>query len=337
MVSSPHYDSFAPGPFAVGVRSLRAADTGRGRVFPCEVWYPADGASRSDRAGEIRDVAARPGPRPLVIFSHFSFGGRRTAVFLCTHLASHGYLVAAMDHSELVAPELRGRTDETAEQRATRAEAVMAARVPDVRFLLDYLLGGRAAELTDIGLDAGRVAVAGHSLGGWTALAAPEQETRLRAVVALAPGGSSRPVPGVIPAKLSFGWKRQIPVLILAGDCDVPIPLDGVQEIFERAPEPRRMFVLRRADHQHFADDVEASHEALRAMKLPGAAAWMAAAMMPASQLCPGDLAHRFACGLTLAHLDAVLRHSAPAAALLDSGAEAALAARGIDAYSWRP
>jgi pimeloyl-ACP methyl ester carboxylesterase len=119
--------------------------------------------------------------------------------------------------------------------------------------------------------------VVGHSFG-WTALAAPEREPRVRAVVALAPGGSSCPVPGVLPLTLAFGWERLVPLLILTGDRDVPVPLNGVQEVFSRAPEPERMFVLRRADHEHFADDVEASHEALRAMTLPGEAEWMTAA-----------------------------------------------------------
>ena len=103
--------------------------------------------------------------------------------------------------------------------------------------------------------------------------AAPESEPRVCAVVALAPGGSSRPLPDVLPLTLAFGWKRVVPLLILAGDRDVPVPLDGVREIFGRVPQPKRMFVLRRADHEHFADDVEASHEALRAMTLPGQAA----------------------------------------------------------------
>jgi hypothetical protein len=168
-------------------------------------------------------------------------------------------------------------------------------------------------------------------------LAAPESEPRVRAVVALAPGGSSRPVPGVLPLTLAFGWERAVPLLILAGDRDVPVPLDGVQEIFGRAPEPKQMFVLHRADHQHFADDVEGSHEALRAMTLPGEAAWMTAAMLPISQLCPGEYGHTFARGLSLAHLDAVLRGNDAAGRFLASGAESALAARGVQAVHYAP
>jgi dienelactone hydrolase len=332
-MAAEHYDPFAPGSFAVGVRTLEIQDRRRSRSFPCEIWYPAVGAGS---AAEERNAPAQPGDLPLVIFSHFSGGGRRTATYLTTHLASHGYAVAAMDHSEVVAPELGPSEAESPADRARRIDAVIASRVPDVRLLLGTLTGpAPIAGLDGIGLDPELIAVAGHSFGGWTALAAPESEPRVRAVVALAPGGSSHPVPGVLPLTLTFGWEQVVPLLILTGDCDVPVPLDGVQEIFRRAPEPKRMFVLRRADHEHFADDVEASHEALRATTLPGAAAWMAAAMLPMSQLCRGEHGHTFARGLSLAHLDAVIRGNEAAQRFLADGAESALAARGVEAVQY--
>src|SRR6266511_3204777 len=53
------YDPFAAGPFPVGVRTIQAPDPARGRLFPCETWYPADigDADRSARPGEERDAA----------------------------------------------------------------------------------------------------------------------------------------------------------------------------------------------------------------------------------------------------------------------------------------
>jgi dienelactone hydrolase len=337
-MAAQRYDPVVPGPFAVGVRTLHIQDRDRGRIFPVEIWYPAASPPPASGRAEQRDAPARPGEHPTIIFSHFSGGGRRTATYLTTHLASHGYAVAAMDHSELVAPELGPRPGESAAGRACRIDAIIASRVPDVRVLLSALTGPRpVAELSGISLDRELIAVAGHSFGGWTALAAPESEPRVRAVVALAPGGSSRPVPGVLPLTLAFGWEEVVPLLILTGEVDVPVPLDGVREIFGRAPEPRRMFVLRRADHQHFADDVEASHEALRAMTLPDEAAWMTAAMLPISELCPGEHGHVFARGLSLAHLDAALRGNDPAERFLADGAESALAARGVQAVQYYP
>ncbi|TMD12116.1 MAG: hypothetical protein E6J00_12855 [Chloroflexi bacterium] len=71
------YDPFAPGPLAVEARTIEASDPARGRLFPCDLWLPE-----------------RQGEHPLIVFSHSSAGNRRSASFLCTHLASHGYAVA---------------------------------------------------------------------------------------------------------------------------------------------------------------------------------------------------------------------------------------------------
>ncbi|HEY6314545.1 MAG TPA: hypothetical protein VIY52_27630 [Streptosporangiaceae bacterium] len=300
------YDPFAPGQYPVGVQTFRAHDAARGRVFPCEIWYPA--LAESAAADEARDATARRGPLPLVVFSHHSGGHRRKAVFLGRHLASHGYAVAALDHSEVIAPALARPAGETRAGQAARIAAVIGCRVPDVRFLLDHLLTDGVAGLE---FDAARVGLAGHSFGGWTVLAAPEVEPRVSAVVALAPGGGGRPKPGILPLTLAFGWDHEVPALYLAAEDDVPVPLEGLRELFGRAPAPKRMFVLRRADHQHFVDDVEGEHEALRAMSLPGDAAWIPAAMRPASELSSGEQAHTFTRGLALAHLDAALGRSA--------------------------
>ena len=165
-------------------------------------------------------------------------------------------------------------------------------------------------------------------------LAVPEADERVRAVVALGPGGSSNPRPGILPLTLTFAWRRDVPALYLAAEDDVSIPLDGVSELLHRTPGSRRMFVLRRADHQHFLDDVAGQHEALRAMSLPGAAAWIPAAMRPICELCPPEQAHDFVRGLTLAHLDATLRASEAAKRFLADNAEAELAARGVAAFA---
>jgi dienelactone hydrolase len=204
------------------------------------------------------------------------------------------------------------------------------SRVPDVRFLLDHLLAGQAG----LELDPDRVGLAGHSFGGWTVLAVPEVEPRVRSVVALAPGGGGKPKPGTLQLTLAFGWDREVPALYLAAEHDTPVPPDSVRELFARAPAPKRMFVLRRADHQHFLDDVEGEHEALRAMELPGEAAWIPAPMRPITELCSGKQAHAFTSGLTLAHLDATLGGHEAASRFLAGDVEAALAARGVDAIA---
>ena len=310
------YDPFAAGPHQVAVRTTEATDQARGRLFPIEIWSPM-----------------QSGVRPLIVFSHYSGGHRRTATYLCTHLASHGYVVAAMDHSEVVAPELARGADETAEERATRIDAIVASRVPDVRFLLDHLLGGGG----DIAIESSRIGLIGHSFGGWTVLATPEVESRVRSLVALAPGGSSSPKPGILPLKLTFSWGRDVPTLYLAAENDVPIPLAGVYELFDRTRSSKRMFILRRADHQHFIDNVEEAHEAVRAATFSGEAAWIPAAMRPIAELSSGAQAHTFVRGLTLAHLDATLRKMNTADRFLSGDVEAALASRGVEGLAHPP
>jgi len=296
------YDPFERGSSPVQVSSFEVHDKARDRVFPCDIWQPADEA-----------------PHALVLYSHHSGGHRRRATFLCEHLSSHGYMVAALDHSEVVAPELRPTDGETAEQAAARIQGWIAGRVPDIRVLLDH-----------VGADAERIGIVGHSFGGWTALAAPDVEPRIESVVAHAPAGVANPKPGVIPATLAFDWAHDIPTLVLAAEHDVPLPLPAIRELFDRIPATKLMVVLRDADHGHFADNVEQEHEAIRAMAFPAEGAWIPRQMRPIGELCSGGQSHLFTRGLTLAHLDATLRQHKQARQLLDSDLEKTLAARGV-------
>src|SRR5215475_410316 len=298
------YDPFVRGRFPVGVHTIQGLDTVRDRLFPCEIWYPAAAqhagqdtatgtqdiftvplraAQRSQMA--VRNATAQPGTYPLIIFSHSSGGNRRQSTFLCTHLSSHGYLVAALDHSEIVAAELAGKNGETGEQKTARVEAWIANRAPDIRFLLDHLLNDTAWD-SEAKPDPTRIGIVGHSFGGWTALAATGVERRIRAVVALAPGGNSRPKPGIIPGKLSFTWGRDVPTMYLVAEDDVFLPLAGMYELFERTQATKQMVILRRADHLHFMDNVEEMHEAVRNMPFSSESAWIPKEMRPIDEHC---------------------------------------------------
>ena len=277
---------------------MEVRDGARGRVFPCEVWEPEgeEGSGVRDQGSGVRGRGWEEGARPLIVYSHPSLFHRRAATYLCTHLASHGYRVAAMDHSEAVVPELGRQQGETAERRAARMEAMIASRVPDVRALL------RAFP------DEAPVGIVGHSFGGWTALAAPDEEPRIRAVVALAPGGSAQRKPGILPLALEFRWGRDVPTLLIAAENDTALPLEGMREIFGRIPATKRMAVLERADHLHFMDNAEELHESFRTAPLPAELAEIQRAMLPMAELMPEEEAHRTTRGLVLAHFDGYLR-----------------------------
>ena len=346
------YNPFDRGPFPVGVRTVQAFDPVRNRLFPCEIWYPAaEHHAGQDLVPEtqdsftlplvniprkqsaVRDAVAQTGTFPLVLYSHAGGGHRRAATFLCTHLASHGQVVAALDHSEVLTNELARKEGETEEQKTRRWEAVISNRVPDVRFLLDQVLSREAG----LSVDPDRIGIVGHSFGGWTALALPEVDERIKAVVALAPGGASNPKPGILPLTLAFDWGRDVPTLYLVAENDVSLPLAGMYELFDRTPATKQMVILRRADHLHFMDQVEALHEAVRKMSFPGELAWLSREMQPITELCSGDEAHLFVRGLTLAHLDVCLKAQDTAHQFLEGDLETILARNGVSVMVYPP
>src|SRR5262249_19131721 len=109
------YDPFQRGKYPVGVRTVEVTDTSRdNRQLMVEIWYPAtdkylgkDLAEATKDSFEIvstmpkftqpavRDAAPQTGHFPLIMFNHGALGHRRVNTLLCTHLASHGYVVAA--------------------------------------------------------------------------------------------------------------------------------------------------------------------------------------------------------------------------------------------------
>ena len=181
-MAADNYDPFERGPYPAGVRNIEAVDATRNRMFPCEIWYPAapeySGRDLTPKTQDeftvpprpphrqmsVRDARARAGTWPLIAFSHPSLLHRRSATYLCTHLASHGYVVAALDHSEVIAPELAWREDATEEETKARIDEIISSRVPDIRILLERLLEAPPFD-PDIALEANRVGIAGHSAG----------------------------------------------------------------------------------------------------------------------------------------------------------------------------
>lgn len=127
-------------------------DASRQRTVPVRLYLP-----RSER------------PAPVVVVSHGIGGSRRGYSWLGTYLASHG--IAAL-HLQHVGSDRQvwtgnpfgvlGRLQDAAQD----GEAI--ARVHDLRFALDQLLGSAYASR----LDPKRIAAAGHSYGANTALLA---------------------------------------------------------------------------------------------------------------------------------------------------------------------
>ncbi|MFG2819220.1 alpha/beta hydrolase family protein [Kitasatospora sp. NPDC048365] len=160
--------------------------------------FLVDGVPRArSRAVFDAPVVGGGGRFPVVLFSPGSGGVRTQNTAWAEELASHGYLVAALDHpydsAAVVLADGRTVTTATASSGDRAEDEKLAAgwtaiRAADLSFVLTRLdgldRGGSADPLTGR-LDTGRAAVTGHSLGGAAALQAARQDHRFRAVVDL--------------------------------------------------------------------------------------------------------------------------------------------------------
>ncbi|GLZ37524.1 alpha/beta hydrolase [Actinokineospora sp. NBRC 105648] len=128
------------------------------------------------------DAPPLPGRRPLVILSP-GFGlPRFTLTGLSEDLASHGYVVATVDHAYesvgMALPDGRLLGCEACEVvDGTNAHLVPETRAKDVTFLLDRLLTSRYARL----IHPRQIGMAGHSIGGAAAVEAMRTDRRVRA------------------------------------------------------------------------------------------------------------------------------------------------------------
>lgn len=202
-----------PGRFRVGLRRWTAAEA----PLPLTLWYPARttpdapsslryayGVAMLD-AGTTLALAITPGravpgatadssggPYPVVVLSPGFAIGAGSYAWLAEHLASHGLIVAAPQHAESLDPRTLWRAT--------------VDRPRDVSNVLDLLAhasapGGRIAGLADLD----RVAVVGHSYGGYTALAA---------------AGARLDTPALLSACQADGGPGQV----LAFQCDALLP-----------------------------------------------------------------------------------------------------------------
>jgi len=359
------YDPFERGPFPVGVSTHEFTDDSRGRTLTVEAYYPAtdDDAGRdldpatqdayevAGLSGEpgavlrqaaVRDARRRDSGRNVVLLCHGYSGHRRESTFMATHLASHGFVVASADYS--------GSTFEDIDRlvSAAKAEGRRYYRADVMPQLIEYRLRDLpfVLESTIREFDANneRAGITGASFGGWSSCMAPSLDQRIKATAPMCPSGGESPV---YPIKnyardaLDFAWGDDVAALFMVADRDTWLPLYGTIELFTRAPGPRQMIVLRRADHNHFVDDIEFGHQWLREytasladVEAEGGTNWKALAdgMERYEDLTPQHLAQLCWRGLCTAHMDAHLRDNHSARALLAGDIIGELNRLGIEA-----
>ncbi|MGW0749674.1 alpha/beta hydrolase family protein [Streptomyces sp. NPDC002587] len=172
---------------------LLLVDQGLDGAIPVETLAGTAAHSRS----HARPLAGR---YPLIVLSPGFTVPRATLTALAEDLASRGYVVAAVDHAYESAGTAfpGGRVLECLAcekvESAGGMQAVSDTRARDVSFLLDRLTGRDAAWRHAGLIDASRIAMAGHSIGGASAAAAMAADPRVRAGLNM-DGGLATPVP----------------------------------------------------------------------------------------------------------------------------------------------
>jgi dienelactone hydrolase len=216
-------DASRPDPWAAGVSA---------RELMVSLWYPAtpsDGrtarymtpaeselqltsrgitgvppdALSTVRTNAVTDAApaGRPRSLPLVVLSPGFTSSRSTLTALAEDLASHGYVVAGIDHTyESFATAFPDGRVTTCLARQARQrgqgfwEKMAAGRSADVSFVLGELTGAHPPWPSAGLIDPSRMAMAGHSAGGAAAIAALLADSRIRAGIDM-DGATHAPIP----------------------------------------------------------------------------------------------------------------------------------------------
>ncbi len=154
------------------------------------------------RTNAVSDAtpAGRQRALPLVVLSPGFTNPRSALTALAEDLASHGYVVAGIDHTYesfgTAFPDGRVTTGLAREApRRGRGEKVVAGRAADVSFVLNELTGAHPAWPGAGLIDPSRMAMAGHSIGGAAVISALLTDSRLRAGIDM-DGSTHAPIPG---------------------------------------------------------------------------------------------------------------------------------------------
>ncbi len=235
-----------PSSFAVGLRVIRLVDTNRTidlpsgeaepRALLTYVRYPTLEPSRGT---DVRDApAARAdGPFPLVVFGHGFALTPEVYASMLRSWARAGYVVAAPAFPL-----------ENANAPGGPDESDLANQPGDMRFVINRLLAASSASSGPLAglIDSSRIAVAGHSDGGDTALAVAYdrryRDPRVGAAVIM----SGAEMPGVG----GFAFPRgSPPLLAIQGTADTVNPPGSTHAFFDVAQGPKYLLSLPGAEH----------------------------------------------------------------------------------------
>lgn len=203
------------GPYKVLSRTTRFVDESRQRAIPMAVYYP-QGMTKAKSS-------------PVVVMSHGLAGNVATYQYFGRHLASHGYTVLQPTHEGSNTTAVLKKSP-----LFTFTQGELKERAADIDFTLDLVEKkdkGLPRALTD-SADIRRVALAGHSFGGITAVAmagaevkdreghkVPLEDKRIDAFISMSPYGDSLPS-HLLGVDVNTYDQIDQPILYLSGDKD---------------------------------------------------------------------------------------------------------------------
>ncbi|MEE4354531.1 MAG: hypothetical protein V2J25_16855 [Desulfatiglans sp.] len=176
--------------FNVGYRVLdfKSQKGGSIKTLTVAVWYPTArepkphnyGGPTNGRIAMDALPLTEKGPYPMLVFSHGYGGSGLGSVFFTERLAARGWIVAAPDHHDRhSAVRIRtGQLEDFSRRGLWRGARELGAsdpedrrkylyRLDEMRFVVDRMVSSE--DFRGI-IDNKRVAVGGHSFGGYTAL-----------------------------------------------------------------------------------------------------------------------------------------------------------------------
>lgn len=277
------------GQYAVGVKQLNVTNSGQFNVYTqqmydrpltLEVWYPATSSDEpvatyvnETRSGKVfsiladatRDskVAKSDSRFPVIVLSHGYTGYRTIMYYLGEHLASHGYIVVGIDHTDSTNADV-----DIINGPYNGFPSTLYNRSRDQHFALDAVLNDAFFAAV---ADPARAGVVGYSMGGFGAVNTiggcyqftPEQagmftgtqdpaamaavqtllntcaggktsvgdtDARWKAMVALAPwGGQHQLFSAEALAEVD------VPALYISGDLDDVSGYEGVRWLYEQS------------------------------------------------------------------------------------------------------
>jgi len=214
------------------------------------------------------DASVADGKHPIVVFTHGYTGTFTDYTFIFEDLASRGYIVASVDHTyEATAVEFPdGRFVESIPgshfgnipgNDASELFFAVSVRLDDLRFVVNELKRLNEAPTSPFAgkLEISRIALAGHSLGGVTALLGVEADPRVKAGIIL---------DGVVPE--TPAKPLTAPIMLLAAGREQWS--DEEQRLWDTLPRERFAVNLRGAEHLTPSDLVWLAKGAIKSGKM---------------------------------------------------------------------